>query len=117
MEIKKYNYYRYVFANKELKELCVWDYSQQIINALKTYYPRNLISVDFSKNYYGFWLDGVKDDTEQKSIGKLIASTIHDFDAKKSAYYYHVGTRIDSSTKIFIEDTTAKRSTDDLNDI
>lgn len=117
MAIKKYNYYRYVFVNKALKELSIWDYSQQIIDALKTYYPSNLISVEFSKSYYGFWLDGVKDDGNQRLIGKLIASTISDFDVKKSTYYYHTGTRLDSSTQIFKEDIDAKRSVDDLKDI
>lgn len=105
-----YYYYQYILANKSLKTFNVWDYSQEIITALKLTYKNHLISVDFSDSYYGFWLDRPKGQYEHSPVGKSIASSVSDFNNNKSIYNYTScqGTH-GTSTQIFKEDTSKSK--------
>ncbi|MGC5814001.1 hypothetical protein ACSXEQ_06205 [Clostridium perfringens] len=104
-------YYRYIFKNKDLKKLNVWDYSHEITSALKTHYQSSLIEVDFSSSHYGFWLNRIKGPTEHSKVGKKITSLVPDFNKYKSTYSYlnNDGTK-GKSTQIFIEDEKSRKS-------
>ncbi|WP_034438573.1 hypothetical protein [Clostridium ihumii] len=105
-----YYYYRYIFTNKDLKIYNVWAYSQKIINALELTYKNNLISVDFSYEYYGFWLNREKGQHEHSKAGKIIASSISDFNKKKSTYTYTCSDGTPGiSTQIFHEDKSKRK--------
>lgn len=106
-----YYYYRYIFANQNLKAYKVWDYSKEIINALKCIYKSDLIAVDFSDAYYGFWLNRQKQQYEHNQVGKIIAASVSNFNSNKSIYSYNNSNgTTGTSTQIFIEDTSARKS-------
>lgn len=99
-------YYRYIFTNQNLKTFEVWNYSKEIISALKTIYSSDLVEVEFSSSHYGFWLNRKKGQYEHNNVGKLIANSVSDFNNNKSIYTFNPSNSdtVGVSTQIFKED-------------